>query len=50
VLSILLANPIPILIPCHRVVEDRFAAGDYVGGIDAKRWLLALERQDDERL
>jgi O-6-methylguanine DNA methyltransferase len=44
VLSILLANPIPILIPCHRVVEDRFAIGTHIGGAESKRWLLDLER------
>jgi methylated-DNA-[protein]-cysteine S-methyltransferase len=44
VLSILLANPIPILIPCHRVIEDRLTIGGYVGGIESKRWLLELEQ------
>ena len=46
-------NPIPILIPCHRVV----AAGGFGGysggeGLDTKRWLLALESGgiDGERL
>jgi methylated-DNA-[protein]-cysteine S-methyltransferase len=47
VLSVLLENPLPILIPCHRVV-DRSEAGAYVGGAERKRWLLELERQDEE--
>jgi len=44
VLSILLTNPIPILIPCHRAVKDRLDIGGYIGGAESKRWLLALER------
>lgn len=45
VLSILLENPIPILIPCHRVVTNKSGIGSYVGGCDRKRWLLELEQQ-----
>jgi len=47
VLAVLHANPIPIFIPCHRVV-DRTGTGGYVGGAERKRWLLELERQDEE--
>ena len=38
-------NPIPILIPCHRVVAANGALGGYSGldGPDTKRYLLALE-------
>jgi methylated-DNA-[protein]-cysteine S-methyltransferase len=38
-------NPIPILIPCHRVVGSN-GAGGYSGGdgIETKLWLLALEQ------
>lgn len=43
VLSILLENPIPILIPCHRVVTHKSGAGSYIGGTDRKKWLLELE-------
>lgn len=46
VLSILLENPIPILVPCHRVVANR-GAGSYIGGADRKKWLLALERRSE---
>ena len=36
-------NPLPIVVPCHRVVRSDGAIGRYVGGADAKRTLLALE-------
>lgn len=45
VLSILLANPIPILIPCHRIVTSKAGIGSYIGGTRRKRWLLRLEQQ-----
>jgi methylated-DNA-[protein]-cysteine S-methyltransferase len=37
------ANPIPIVIPCHRVLRSGGALGGYGGGLDRKRWLLELE-------
>jgi methylated-DNA-[protein]-cysteine S-methyltransferase len=37
------ANPIPIVIPCHRVLRRGGALGGYGGGIERKRWLLELE-------
>ena len=37
------ANPIPIVIPCHRVLRTGGALGGYGGGLDRKRWLLELE-------
>ena len=37
-------NPMPIVIPCHRVVRTGGGLGGYVGGLDAKRYLLDLER------
>ena len=41
------ANPIPILIPCHRVVAADGSLGGYSGaeGQDTKRYLLELERR-----
>ena len=36
-------NPIPIVVPCHRVLRTGGALGGYGGGLDAKRHLLALE-------
>jgi methylated-DNA-[protein]-cysteine S-methyltransferase len=38
------ANPIPIVVPCHRVVATDGTLGGYSGGLDAKRRLLQLER------
>ncbi|WP_376788722.1 methylated-DNA--[protein]-cysteine S-methyltransferase [Thermoflexus sp.] len=37
------ANPLPILIPCHRVVAADGRLGGYTGGRHLKRWLLHLE-------
>lgn len=37
------ANPIPIVIPCHRVLRAGGAIGGYTGGLDIKRTLLAVE-------
>ena len=37
------ANPIPIVVPCHRVLRTGGALGGYGGGVDAKRFLLDLE-------
>jgi len=36
-------NPIPIVVPCHRVVEAGHHLGGYGGGLDRKRFLLELE-------
>jgi methylated-DNA-[protein]-cysteine S-methyltransferase len=47
VLSILLENPIPILIPCHRVVTHKSGTGSYIGGADRKKWLLDLESRPE---
>lgn len=37
------ANPLPIVIPCHRVVATGGGLGGYGGGVDLKRRLLTLE-------
>ncbi|MFZ1948239.1 MAG: methylated-DNA--[protein]-cysteine S-methyltransferase [bacterium] len=37
------ANPLPIVIPCHRVVGADGALGGYTGGLWVKRWLLEFE-------
>ena len=37
------ANPIPIVVPCHRVVRTGGALGGYTGGLDRKVRLLTLE-------
>lgn len=36
-------NPLPLVIPCHRVIRSDGQIGDYIGGRDAKRLLLELE-------
>ena len=36
-------NPLPIIVPCHRVVRSDGSFGGYVGGPDAKAALLRLE-------
>jgi len=42
------SNPIPIVIPCHRVVASDGSLGGYAGGLPAKRRLLALERGEGQ--
>jgi methylated-DNA-[protein]-cysteine S-methyltransferase len=37
------ANPMPIVVPCHRVLRSGGALGGYGGGLDRKRFLLELE-------
>ena len=39
------ANPIPVIIPCHRVIGSNGTLTGYGGGIERKQWLLALEGQ-----
>jgi methylated-DNA-[protein]-cysteine S-methyltransferase len=37
------ANPLPIVVPCHRVLHSGGGLGGYTGGVDRKRTLLAIE-------
>ncbi len=37
------SNPIPIVVPCHRVLRSGGNLGGYGGGLDRKRYLLELE-------
>lgn len=37
------SNPIPIVVPCHRIVRTGGDPGNYGGGPEMKRWLLKLE-------
>lgn len=37
------ANPIPVIVPCHRVIGTNGSLTGYGGGIERKQWLLALE-------
>jgi len=39
------ANPVPIVVPCHRVVGSDGSLGGFSGGLALKRRLLALEGQ-----
>lgn len=38
------SNPMPVVVPCHRVVASGGGIGGYTGGIERKEFLLALER------
>lgn len=40
------ANPIAVLIPCHRLVRSNGALAGYAYGLDRKTWLLDKERQE----
>jgi methylated-DNA-[protein]-cysteine S-methyltransferase len=42
------ANPIPIIIPCHRVVAADSRLGGFSGGLPAKAALLRIEKVDVE--
>lgn len=48
VLAVLMNNPIPVVIPCHRVVTNKSGIGSYIAGKDKKRWLLDLEKKSLE--
>ena len=39
------ANPIAIVVPCHRVIGANTSLTGYGGGIERKRWLLLHERK-----
>jgi methylated-DNA-[protein]-cysteine S-methyltransferase len=41
--SAMATNPIPIVVPCHRVLRTGGDVGHYGGGVDAKVWLLRHE-------
>ncbi|MCU1501331.1 MAG: cysteine methyltransferase [Ilumatobacteraceae bacterium] len=36
-------NPLPVVVPCHRVVRSDGSMGGYLGGVEAKAALLAME-------
>jgi O-6-methylguanine DNA methyltransferase len=40
------ANPLPLVVPCHRVVATGGKLGGYGGGLELKARLLAMERAD----
>ena len=41
-------NPLPVFVPCHRVVGANGGLTGYAGGLDIKRLLLELEREHAE--
>ena len=43
------ANPLPIVVPCHRVIGADGSLTGFGGGLDIKRKLLALEREQSLR-
>ena len=43
-------NPLPIVIPCHRVIGADGSLTGFGGGLDTKRFLLELERGGQLRL
>ena len=36
-------NPLPVVVPCHRVIGSDGSLTGFAGGLQAKRWLLRLE-------
>ena len=38
------ANPIPLIVPCHRVIASNGALGGFSSGLERKRWLLVHEK------
>lgn len=42
-------NPISIVVPCHRVIASNGTLGGYAGGLETKKWLLALEQKHEPR-
>ena len=39
-------NPLPIVVPCHRVVGSKGSLVGYAGGLEVKQWLLDWERSN----
>jgi methylated-DNA-[protein]-cysteine S-methyltransferase len=42
------ANPVCVVVPCHRILPDDGELGDYAGGVAAKRHLLTVEQRQSE--
>ena len=45
VLAALTENPLPLIVPCHRVVPSRAGIGSYVAAAAKKEWLLKMEKR-----
>lgn len=39
-------NPLPVIVPCHRVIRSDGSTGEYLGGTETKRFLLDLETEE----
>ena len=39
-------NPLPIIIPCHRIIENNGKLGGYAGGLKMKKYLLEFEKEN----
>jgi methylated-DNA-[protein]-cysteine S-methyltransferase len=39
-------NPLPIIIPCHRIIGNNGKLTGYAGGLERKKWLLLHEQQN----
>ena len=48
VLAVLMANPMPIVVPCHRVVTNKSGVGSYIAGKEKKSWLLEMEKRSKD--
>ncbi|HEX3812075.1 MAG TPA: methylated-DNA--[protein]-cysteine S-methyltransferase [Mycobacteriales bacterium] len=44
------SNPLPVVVPCHRVTASGGELGGFGGGLETKRWLLELEGSMPPRL
>lgn len=43
------ANPVGVIVPCHRVIGSNGSLTGYGGGLPMKEWLLALEKRGREQ-
>lgn len=43
------ANPLPVLVPCHRVIRSTGGLGGFSSGLEVKKRLLELEREEDNK-
>lgn len=43
-------NPIPLIVPCHRVIKNNGELGGYSGGIEIKKWFLDFEYKNYNQL
>lgn len=41
-------NPLPVVVPCHRVVASSGALTGFAGGVPTKQWLLDFERRQSK--